>query len=737
MRRSLLALLLLGAGCSKGSPGGAPVDAATDAAAGAREDVAVRRAENLRHAKDIGPEVRTSHDVTTRRTSARALARIADGASIEGLVSHLADEDPETVAWAAYGLGYSCKGREDLHVRLLSARAASLPLTRTVSSGRGAAEVDPHVAIARAVGRCGGTLSEQVLVSLLGASIASNGAWTEPALLGLGDLATRKKNLGADALTALVDAASDRAQPRDLAFYALGRAEVGEAFARRVGDAARVALGRPGESRILAIRALGRALKENPKETAPELGRVVADKKGFDEGERAEAARALGNLGDAGQAAIASAIGELTPDTKDPIAIADLAGPSFHVLHTLLGQLAPEAPRKAEPSLAVLASLKPPSQPKPGFARRLAEIRCSAALALARGAYDADVLEKCDPSASEPSQRARLASLLRRPLTRERLTVFRAFAKSEHLRVREQAIEAIATHPELGDAAAAILADALGSKHAGLVATAAELLHAHPERAMVLAESERRAALDPRSPPPTTNPAQELAPVVAKAMSAAIASSWPVDRFETRIALVEAAASVRHPQAKEIATTACTDSSAVLRERAVKALRTLGAPTSPCEAPAGELDAAAEVASPLATPAKVVLTTDAGELHIVLEPELSPITATRIASLVRSGFYKGIVVHRVVPGFVAQLGDPDGDGYGGSGTSLRCETSPVPFKRLDVGMALAGRDTGSSQFFVTLSRTPHLDGEYTRVGHAEGDWTSVAQGDVILDARLE
>ena len=72
-----------------------------------------------------------------------------------------------------------------------------------------------------------------------------------------------------------------------------------------------------------------------------------------------------------------------------------------------------------------------------------------------------------------------------------------------------------------------------------------------------------------------------------------------------------------------------------------------------------------------------------------------------------------------MPGFVAQLGDPDGDGYGGSGTSLRCETSPVPFAHLDVGMALAGRDTGSSQFFVTLARTPHLDGEYTRVGHAE------------------
>ena len=540
-------------------------------------------------------------------------------------------------------------------------------------------------------------------------------------------------------MTALLDAAGDKTSPHDLAFFALARSDPGEAFARRVVDVARVALGRPGEARILAIRALGRGGKESPKETAPVLLRVVTDAKGYGEGERAEAARALGGLGDAGQSAIAGAISELTPDAKDPIAIANLAGPSFHVIHTLLGQLGAEAPKKAEASLSVLASLTPPAQPKPGFARRLAEIRCSAALALARGAHDADILQKCDAESSEASQRARLTSLLRRPLVRDRLAVFRTLAKSEHLRIREEAIEALAPHPEVGDAGAALLAAALASKHAGLVAAAAEMLHAHPERAMVLAESEKRAALDPKSPPPTANPAQEIAPAVAKALTAAIAESWPEDRFETRIALVEAAASVRHPQAKEVATLACNDANPVLRERALKALGTLGAGVTACDAPDRVVKGAAELGAPLTKPAKLILTTDAGELTIVLEPELSPITATRIAALARSGFYKGIVVHRVVPGFVVQLGDPEGDGYGGSGTSLRCETSPVPFGVLDVGMALAGRDTGSSQFFVTLSRTPHLDGEYTRIGRAEGaesDWASVAQGDVITDVRV-
>ena len=121
----------------------------------------------------------------------------------------------------------------------------------------------------------------------------------------------------------------------------------------------------------------------------------------------------------------------------------------------------------------------------------------------------------------------------------------------------------------------------------------------------------------------------------------------------------------------------------------------------------------------------------------MFEPDLAPIAATRFVELARAGFYRGIVVHRVVPGYVAQFGDPGGDGYGGSGSLLRCETSPVPFGPLDVGVALAGRDTGSSQLFVSLGRYPKLDGDYARIGRAEGDWAAVAEGDVINGAKVE
>jgi cyclophilin family peptidyl-prolyl cis-trans isomerase len=739
------------AGCTRPSPGPAAAAleggaaeggtlegaASNGGASSARRQVALAQAEDLRRARDVPPEARTSHEVASRRQSARALARIADGASVEGLVAHLADDDRETLSWAAYGLGHACKGHEDAHVKMLAARAASLDgdAGAPPSGVRGAPEIDARVSLARAMGRCGGALAEHALVALLSAGAA----WQQPSLLGLGDLARGRKQIGADAMTALLEAAApggDRA-PADIAFYALSRADAGEAFGKRVLEVARAALARPGDARILALKTLGRAGKDFAKEAAAELLVVVVDAKGFTPAERAEAARALGALFVPGQSAAADALARLAPD-KDAVAIQSLLGPDFHVLFTLVQSLGAEPPKKAEPALRALAAMTAPAEPKPALARRIAELRCTAALGLARGVHDAEVLRTCDAESSEISQRVRLVSLLRRPLTGVRKAAFRAFAKSEHLRIREQAVEAIGQHPELGDVAANVLAEALLSKKAGLVAAAADVIDKHPDRALVLAQSEKRAVLDPRAPPPSADPAQELSHDVSKALTAALVEKWPEDRFETRIALIEAAASVRHPQAKVVATAACNDGNVMMRERAQKALRTLGENVAACNAPDRDGVAAPEIGKTLGSPQKLVFTSsaDVGPLTFVLEPDLSPVTATRLTALARAGFYTNVVVHRVVPGFVVQFGDPEGDGYGGSGTSLRCEVSPVPFAVLDVGMALAGRDTGSSQVFVTLARTPHLDGEYARIGRAEGPWSSLAQGDVMTDVKV-
>jgi cyclophilin family peptidyl-prolyl cis-trans isomerase len=84
--------------------------------------------------------------------------------------------------------------------------------------------------------------------------------------------------------------------------------------------------------------------------------------------------------------------------------------------------------------------------------------------------------------------------------------------------------------------------------------------------------------------------------------------------------------------------------------------------------------------------------------------------------LAEKGFYDGIRFHRVVPNFVAQAGCPIGNGWGGPGYEIRNEDSPLRYERGMVGMATAGKDSGGSQFFVTHSRQPHLDGRYTIFG---------------------
>ena len=86
-------------------------------------------------------------------------------------------------------------------------------------------------------------------------------------------------------------------------------------------------------------------------------------------------------------------------------------------------------------------------------------------------------------------------------------------------------------------------------------------------------------------------------------------------------------------------------------------------------------------------------------------------------TLARKGFFNGIAIHRVVPDFVVQDGDPRGDGEGGPGFTIRDEINQRPYLRGTVGMALDWQDTGGSQFFITHSPQPHLDGRYTVFGH--------------------
>jgi cyclophilin family peptidyl-prolyl cis-trans isomerase/HEAT repeat protein len=113
---------------------------------------------------------------------------------------------------------------------------------------------------------------------------------------------------------------------------------------------------------------------------------------------------------------------------------------------------------------------------------------------------------------------------------------------------------------------------------------------------------------------------------------------------------------------------------------------------------------------------RAFVVTDKGSFTMELLPEEAPLTVDNFVGLARRNYFNNVLFHRVVPNFVVQGGDPRGDGNGGPGYQIRCEINEVPYNRGAVGMALSGKDTGGSQWFVTHSPQPHLDGGYTVFG---------------------
>ena len=133
-------------------------------------------------------------------------------------------------------------------------------------------------------------------------------------------------------------------------------------------------------------------------------------------------------------------------------------------------------------------------------------------------------------------------------------------------------------------------------------------------------------------------------------------------------------------------------------------------------------------------PTATVVTTK-GSFTIEFLPDDATLNVDNFIQLAKQGYFNGITVHRVVPNFVIQDGDPRGDGNGGPGYTIRCEINEMPYERAAVGMALSGKDTGGSQWFVTHSPQPHLDGGYTvfgRVTHGMEVVDQIVRGDRIL-----
>jgi cyclophilin family peptidyl-prolyl cis-trans isomerase/HEAT repeat protein len=216
------------------------------------------------------------------------------------------------------------------------------------------------------------------------------------------------------------------------------------------------------------------------------------------------------------------------------------------------------------------------------------------------------------------------------------------------------------------------------------------------------------------TPPPgaVTAPAPAVAPAAALAPPAPPAPRWePTVALRDRAAqLLLAAFNDPDPRLRLQARTTARGT-ALLPDRLIPTEGSLKATL-----PAVKRDAAQPpVSLPFAAP-DLRCDTPRGSFRIRLHPDTAPNTCALFVSLAGRDWFDGQALHRVVPDFVIQGGDPGGTGWGGPGFNIRSEANRRPFKRGAVGIADDGRDSGSSQFFVMLSEQPHLNGRYTLFG---------------------
>jgi cyclophilin family peptidyl-prolyl cis-trans isomerase/HEAT repeat protein len=207
----------------------------------------------------------------------------------------------------------------------------------------------------------------------------------------------------------------------------------------------------------------------------------------------------------------------------------------------------------------------------------------------------------------------------------------------------------------------------------------------------------------------------------ARALAAALPRALQEDSNDAALSLLGALARQSTPEATEAVRAALEVPDYLVRRRAADILRS----RARTEEGASRVETVntrnreADYNRALARVGREVtakIETDKGAFTIELLPEAAPLTVDNFVELARRRYFNGVAFHRVVPNFVIQGGDPRGDGNGGPGYQIRCEINTVAYDRGAVGMALSGKDTGGSQWFVTHSPQPHLDGGYTVFG---------------------
>jgi cyclophilin family peptidyl-prolyl cis-trans isomerase/HEAT repeat protein len=605
-----------------------------------------------------------SPDRGIRRRAALAAGRIGDRATVPALVELLTDGEAEVRQMAAFALGLMGDPRATEGLALALQDPEAVVRARAAEALGRAGDARAGAAIARAL--LAWTPGQERPLSVRGDDPANPRDPWLPQRLALFALVKLKDVAAAE--TALLEDGRPRFD-----WWAATWAAMRLESARLRPVLAAAATSSDPVSRGLAARGLG-ALKDAA--SLPTLVALATDPSEF---VAVHALRALGTLGDAG--------------ATDVLAQA-LRSPNRTLAWEALRSLAQVPPdRRLRP--AVLAFLGHDD----------AWLHAAALPALAR--IDREeftlVLSGLDPD-ERWWVRAATAGALAQAGDDVSLGALEAMLKDEDARVLPAVLEALraANTPGTSDVLRRYLD--------------------HPHSAVRAAAAEQLVALK----------ASNLAPSLAAAYRAATADG----DLDARLALIDVLAAQEDGRAAAVlAEAAQGDPARVARARAAAALAARGQP-APDPGPEGPglppFDYREAMAPYDPRPGRVLYTPRAflhtrhGVIEIHLDVVEAPLTSLNFVTLARRGFYDGLAFHRVIPHFVAQGGDPRGDGSGGPGYVIRDEVGHRPFARGAVGMALGGRDTGGSQFFITLSPQPHLDGAFTVFG-----W--VAQGMDVAD----
>ncbi len=598
-----------------------------------------------------------------RRRAALAIGRVGLPAGIQPLVARLSDTDPDVRAMAAFALGLI--GDATAVAPLINALTDASPIVRgRAAEALGQIEAKEKDQVNPADRRDAGDaigpmVAEYAKSPVVSSMMPDDEKWPAPPeaeAFRLGIYALVRLGTYEPLAAAVLDTQGVPMANWWPVAYALGRIED-----RRAVPALLLILNGPGKySAAFAARGLG-VLKDGP---AVNPLMTIASTPGTPREVVVSAVRALATIGEGRASAL---LVKLASDAADPnVRITAV---------TALGTLKPAD------GLAIVQDLM--SDPWPTM--RAAALRAAAAI-------DVDnfvlVLSGMEPD-PQWSVRAALAEVLGTLPSNVALERVRSMLKDEDQRVVPSVLNALVRlkAPDAGAVAVAQLKEPDFVVRATAARIVGELKPAGGVEALreALTLASADAAVDAR---------------------AAILS-----------ALAEYGASAATPDLKA----ALNDKDWALRVHAATLLGKLdpsgvylaamrpvpGEPRTPYNNP--------DLIGPAFSP-HVFIETAKGTIEFELAVLDAPQTAWSFVALARNGFFNGLSIHRVVPNFVVQDGDPRGDGEGGPGFTIRDELNERPFLRGTVGMALSWKDTGGSQFFITHSPQPHLDARYTVFG---------------------